>query len=77
MTEYPPSEKASRQIACNFVYHAPKGDQTERYVLLRDACRSLAETIVARTPPGREQSCALTALEEAMMWANAAVARGE
>jgi len=32
---------------------------------------------VANTPESREQSLAITALEEAVMWANAAIARRE
>ncbi len=39
--------------------------------MLRDVAQGLA-TI---TPPGREQSLMLTALEEAMHWANAAIAK--
>ena len=37
----------------------------------------MAEEIVKHTPPSREQSLALTALEECVMWANAAIARNE
>ena len=60
-----------------FTYHAPQGDQGERYTALRAQCRSLAESIIGYCPPGREQAVALTKLEESMMWANAAIARGE
>ena len=37
--------------------------------------RDLAVQIVATTLPSREQSLALTALEEALMWANKAIAQ--
>ena len=60
-----------------FTYHAPKGDQGERYVALRAAALTLAMDITAKTPPSREQSLALTHLEEAVFWANAAIARNE
>ncbi|MCW5942914.1 MAG: hypothetical protein KIS66_11825 [Fimbriimonadaceae bacterium] len=60
-----------------FVYHAPLPGQTERYRSLRDQAKSLAEAIVAGTPESREQSLALTNLEQAIMWANAAIARNE
>ena len=60
-----------------FVYHAPKDDQAERYELLREAGKSFAGLILGYTPASREQSLAITKLEEAVMWANAAIARNE
>jgi len=64
-------------LAKRFTYHAPKGDQPQRYVEIRSTARALAELIVELTPPSREQSLAITALEECTFWANAAIARGE
>lgn len=58
-----------------FTYHAPKGDQPERYEQLRAIGRDLARVIIARSRPSRERSLALTKLEEALMWANAGIAR--
>ena len=60
-----------------FTYHPPKADQPERYAKLRDAAKALAFLIHDLTSYSREQSLALTALEEASMWANAAIARNE
>lgn len=60
-----------------FTYHAPKGDQPDRYNKLRTIAKSLAEVIMIDTPASREQSLALTNLEQSIMWANAAVARNE
>mgnify|MGYP003404728474 FL=1 len=60
-----------------FTYHAPKGDQTNRYVDLREAAKELALLIVKLTPQSREQALALTNLEQASFWANAAIARNE
>lgn len=60
-----------------FTYHPPKEGQPERYVIIRDEARAFAELIVECTPESREQSLAMTALEEAVMWANAAIARRE
>lgn len=60
-----------------FTYHAPKDDQPERYVHLRDQAKHLAYSIVKNTPPSREQSLAITHLEEAIFYANAAIARNE
>ena len=63
--------------AINFVYHPPKGDQVERYAELRTMTHSLADFFVKNAPPSRELSLALTKLEEAVMWCNAAIARNE
>ena len=65
------------ELALRFTYHTPQGDQPERYVAIRDAARVLAESIVEKTPASREQSLAITALEECVFWANAAIARRE
>jgi len=65
------------EIDKRFTYHAPKGDQAARYQELRDAAKTLAELIVSKTPASREQSLALTSLEETCFWANASIARNE
>lgn len=65
------------RIERDFKYHPPKNDQTERYTALRSSARVLAEQIAKYTPASREQSLALTNLEQAVMWANAAIARNE
>lgn len=58
-----------------FMYHAPHGDQVAHYARIRNEARELAKTIGILTPPSREQALALTNLEQAVMWANAAIAR--
>lgn len=65
------------QIENNFSYHVPFGSQQERYELLRAKAKELATMINDMTPASREQSLAFTKLEEAVMWANAAIARNE
>lgn len=65
------------QIENAFTYHPPKGDQAERYVKIRDKAKELALLIDEITPSSREQSVALTHLETATFWANAAIARNE
>lgn len=60
-----------------FTGHPPKGDQANRYVDLREAAKDLALLIVQLTPQSREQALALTNLEQASFWANAAIARNE
>jgi hypothetical protein len=74
---YTPSQRVTEQIDKSFRYHAPKGSQQQRYEKLRSDIRALAMTIVCNTPESREQSLALTKLEEVMMIANAAIARNE
>jgi hypothetical protein len=61
----------------NFRYHIPQGDQPRRYERLRSSARFLADEILGLTPKSREQSLALTNLEQALFWANAAIARNE
>lgn len=65
------------QLENRYCYHAPKGDQAQRYEQVRHACCSLAITIVRLTPCSPEQARALNALDEVMMLANAAIARNE
>jgi hypothetical protein len=47
----------------------------ERVESVRAGARALAEKVARVCPPGRELALALTALEEASFWANAAIAR--
>ena len=65
------------RIERDFTYHPPKLDQQERYVYLRDTAKDLAFVILENTPTSREQSLAITNLEQAIFWANAAIARNE
>lgn len=61
----------------NFTYHAPNGDQQMRYQSIREIAKGLAMFIDDHCPDSREKSLAMTKLEEAVMWANAAIARNE
>jgi len=64
-------------VVSNFTYHAPKDDQPRRYEDIRNIAKGMAEFIVAHCPESREQSLALTKLEESVFWANASIARHE
>ena len=61
----------------NFTYHAPKEGQPEKYTEIREKGRELAELMQKDCPASRELSLALTNLEQAVMWANASIARNE
>jgi hypothetical protein len=62
----------------NFTYHPVKDNtQSVRYNEIRSYAKGLARKIGRDCPPSRERSLALTKLEEAVMWANAAIARNE
>lgn len=77
MSKYTVEPQVAERLANVFAYHAPKDDQQERYVRIRAQAKSLAELICGDVPASREQSLALTRLEEAIFWANAGIARNE
>lgn len=76
-TIYGMTDQVSNDIDNRFRYHAPRGDQAERYQLLRDKAREFAVLIACNTPPSREQANALLHLDECIMNANASIARNE
>lgn len=65
------------ELEARFTYHAPRGDQPTRYELIRAMGRNMAELIDGAVPESREKALAMTNLEQAVMWANAAIARRE
>lgn len=65
------------EIKKRFTYHPPFGDQPQRYEDIRRNAYTLAGFLVSSCPGSRELSLALTKLEEAVFWANAAIARNE
>lgn len=65
----------NNQIENNFMYHAPKAGQQEKYEAIRAKAKELAYLIDEECPPSREKSLAMTKLDESVMWADAAVAR--
>lgn len=76
-TKYPATDQEIIDLERRFIYHAPKPGQPERYEDLRKLAMVLATEITVSCPPSREKSLALTKLEEAIMWANASIARNE
>ena len=63
------------EIIKNFSYHAPKEGQPKMYEAIRNKALLLAAYIIEYCPDSREKSLAMTKLEEAVMWANASIAR--
>lgn len=64
------------EMARRFEHHAPRDEIVIRaHEDTRKIFRAAAETVDVLCPEGREKSLAITKIEEAMMWANAAIAR--
>ena len=57
-----------------FTYHAPTGDQPERYQKIRNDAKTLATTIIECTPSSADQTAAIRKLRECVMTANASIA---
>lgn len=64
----------AQQIENTFSCHAPFGALPELYEELRRLAKAMAYGIVTMCPDSRERSLALTNLQQATMWANAAIA---
>ena len=62
-------------IESRFTYHEPTEEKASKYSFIRDKAKELAYIIEGLVPNGREQSLALTKLEELVMWANAGISR--
>lgn len=62
-------------LEVRFTYHPPKEGQPALYEGIRFRVKEIAEYLDSVVPDSREKSLAFTALEEAVMWANAGVAR--
>jgi hypothetical protein len=59
-----------------FDHHPPANrDVAYRHELVRETCKAVAASFDLKLPESREKALALTKVEEAMFWANAAIAR--
>lgn len=74
---YEINESEDHQLYKAFTYHAPHGNQSERYTQLREFFKAAAVELLVKCPRSRELSIAMTHLETANLWANAAIARNE
>lgn len=65
-------------ILHRYAHHPPKTqDRIEAHEAIRQEFALLAHVLDSMLPPGREKALAHTALQEACMWSNAAIALGE
>lgn len=67
----------SVQLKSIFSYHAPHSDQAQRYEKLRAGGLQLATLINDLTPESPEKTLAIRRVQEAVMYANAAIACNE
>lgn len=74
MSSYDPGAQRRQELKEIFTFHPVQPGQPNRYEHMRAAAYELALDIVTLTPPSREQSTAITKLQEVVMWANAAIA---
>lgn len=63
-----------KDIERRFRYHKPDARRLEMHEAINKVMIHTALVVTANTPGSREQSLAITKLEEARMWANAAIA---
>lgn len=56
-----------------FTYHAPTGDQPERYASIREGARIFALIILNNTKSSADQTVAIRQLSEAVMTANKSI----
>jgi len=70
-------ESVVKDLVNRFTFHPAEGDQPERYAAIRSFALELALLIEDNAPHSRERSLAFTKLQEAVMWANAAIAVNE
>jgi hypothetical protein len=69
------AETKFADIDRRFDYHAPDADKVRRHENVRGDVKVTARVFELNLPDGREKSLAITKLEEALFWANAAIAR--
>lgn len=66
---------SDEELERRFSYHGPTPEKRIKYANIRSKGLELAKIIVDLCPHSREASTALTKAEEAVMWANASIAR--
>ncbi len=67
----------SRDLESDYKPYQPTADQARRMEAIRLKAKDLAYTIYKMVPGSREQSSALTKLDEVVFWVNAGITRNE
>ncbi|SCG15487.1 hypothetical protein GA0070610_1720 [Micromonospora echinofusca] len=69
-------ERQAAELDRRCDHHPPRNlEQAERHQAWRSAVKALMAEAMRTLPAGRETSLALTALDDALMYGNAAIAR--
>lgn len=68
-------DRVKTDLTNRFTYHPPTDDQVIDYQNIRRMGHEFALLLTSCVPDSRERSLALTKIEEAVMWANAGIAR--
>lgn len=63
------------RVENDYAFHLADEATEMKHDLVRAKCGELALFILHSVPAGREKALALTKVEEAMLWANASIAR--
>ena len=66
-----------KDLLNRFTYHAPTEKNARYHESIRNFGLDLARILNDILPDSREKSLAITKLEEAIMWANASIARNK
>lgn len=66
------------EICNRFNYHRPTTDDVVKaHEVVRESLKTVTTELLPYVPEGREQAMFITKMEEAMYWANAAIARNQ
>lgn len=65
----------TRDVSQRFIQHPLSEEQAESLQILRTLGRDLAESIDELCPDSEEKDRALDAVDQAVMWGNASIAR--
>jgi hypothetical protein len=75
--EREPAQFSAEDLDNRFNFHPATDVTGPKHELVRTLLRESAQVLVEQVPAGRELARALTSRAEAMMWANAGIARSQ
>lgn len=64
-----------KSIDDRFTYHPPTEERAVKHIMIREHGKALAQYLDENVPDGYEKERAIQRVEEAVMWANAGLAR--